>query len=758
MSSKKRAKHAELDDATTAAIAKLNALSFEATDPLNPPAYLREYIKPGQYMKGRPNEYVTQTEDLENSDEEQESLSDEEDLDNLDEGFDQNWLELGDHDRCHISVYLGQEWVEAIQALDAIEPVEIPGLRPTPHAWQKKGAAQGHWLCEQPDFKIFFCGDEMGLGKTLMAVMMIKLAQPTPGFCVVIAPKTVGQQWQDECLGAFEQQEALRVIRVVDRNVSAHELYARRPDVIIVSYEFVEATHRRMQAAHAKDPQRRATSIFHTDFWDLQDYPIKRLILDEAHRINNTKSKRYASVKAIPAKATIMLSGTFPHNKWNGWGGPVTFAKNQPITEMASFNRVFGSWDYDNKLEPEPVLPRIKLLQRFLMRFTVARPADVLKLPGISHYRSSFKLNSEDEASSEDHFIKYIQAQQYERDTQAKKLKKKWRKKGKKSGKVGGIDGLDFGKKEDSLKVLIHAIRSQQASIHALLLDPRFQSRENASGFVLEDCELESDDETDDGYVPSDSDDSDSSSTNQSDDEDQDQGKATTMPTLYQSDMDALHARLTGDNSEMERDSRKKWLDHIASNPEVVFESARLMRVLDLYEQLRRDYPDRKIVISSQYLKFLDMVKSGLRQKHGIDSFEYNGVIADAVRQRNLETFRDSGTSCSQPLYLSGKAGGEGINIPEASILIQTEVWWNRNAELQLYSRLLRQGQPHKVIVIRLQGRGLSIDDVIIQIQSKKKTVNTVLMRPLVRPHDVPPQIPEMLFSAPYLTSYDEET
>jgi hypothetical protein len=114
MSSKKRAKHAELDDATTAAIAKLNALSFEATDPLNPPAYLREYIKPGQYMKGRPNEYVTQTEDLENSDEEQESLSDEEDLDNLDEGFDQNWLELGDHDRCHVSVYLGQEWVEAI--------------------------------------------------------------------------------------------------------------------------------------------------------------------------------------------------------------------------------------------------------------------------------------------------------------------------------------------------------------------------------------------------------------------------------------------------------------------------------------------------------------------------------------------------------------------------------------------------------------------------------------------------------------------
>ncbi|RYN39619.1 hypothetical protein AA0112_g3578 [Alternaria arborescens] len=752
MNRKKRAKDVELDDATTAAIARLNALSFEAADPLSPPAHFLEYIKPGLFMKGRPNEYVPENKDHETSDEEQESLSDE-DPDGLDEVVDQNWLELGDNDRVHISVYLGQEWVEAIEALDAIEPVEIPGLRPTPHPWQKKGAAQGHWLCEQPDFKIFFCGDEMGLGKTLMAVMMIKLAQPKPGFCIVIAPKTVGQQWQEECVGAFEQQEALRVIRVVNRNMSAHELYARRPDVIIVSYEFVEATHRRMQAAHAEDPARRSTSLFHTDFWDLQGYPIKRLILDEAHRINNTKSKRYMSVRAIPAKATIMLSGTFPHNRWNGWGGPVSFAKNQPLTDISSFNRVFGSWDYDNKLEPEPVLPRIKLLQRYLMRFTVARPADVLKLPGINHYKSTFKLNSDDEASSEDHFLKYMQAQQYEKDRHVKKLKEKMRKKGKKSGKVKGIEGHDSGKKEDSLKVLIHAIRSQQASIHALLLDTRFQTRKNASGFVLEDCELESDEESEDGYVPSSSDDSDSSSSNQSDDEDQDQGKATTMPILSQSDMDALHATLTGDNSELERDSRKRWLNHIASDPEVVFKSARLTRVLDLYEQLRRDHPDRKIVISSQYLRFLDMIKSGLRQVHGIDGFEYNGVIADAVRQKNLETFRDSSTSCSQPLYLSGKAGGEGINIPEASILIQTEVWWNRNAELQLYSRLLRQGQQHKVIIIRLQGRDLSIDDVIIQIQSKKKTVNTVLMRPLVRPHNVPPQIPEMLYQAPYLTS-----
>lgn len=47
-----------------------------------------------------------------------------------------------------------------------------------------------------------------------MAVMMIKLAQPKPGFCIVIAPKTVGQQWQEECVGAFEQVRIIEIEHV----------------------------------------------------------------------------------------------------------------------------------------------------------------------------------------------------------------------------------------------------------------------------------------------------------------------------------------------------------------------------------------------------------------------------------------------------------------------------------------------------------------------------------------------------------------
>ncbi|KAK1920451.1 hypothetical protein P3342_002751 [Pyrenophora teres f. teres] len=144
------------------------------------------------------------------------------------------------------------------------------------------------------------------------------------------------------------------------------------------------------------------------------------------------------------------------------------------------------------------------------------------------------------------------------------------------------------------------------------------------------------------------------------------------------------------------------------------------------------------------------MIKAALHERFGIIALEYNGVTPDSVRLENLSQFKNY-SHPSVPLLLSGKAGGEGINIQQASIMIQTEIWWNRNAELQVYSRLLRPGQLHKVIIIRLQGKGCSIDDCIIGVQCRKKTTNTILMRPIVRPHDKPPRIPEMRFRKPFL-------
>lgn len=59
---------------------------------------------------------------------------------------------------------------------------------------------------------------------------------------------------------------------------------------------------------------------------------------------------------------------------------------------------------------------------------------------------------------------------------------------------------------------------------------------------------------------------------------------------------------------------------------------------------------------------------------------------------------------------LTAGAGGVGLNISTASIVIQLEVWWNRNAEKQAYFRAHRQGQRKNVKVFQLLARNSSID------------------------------------------------
>jgi SNF2 family DNA or RNA helicase len=114
---------------------------------------------------------------------------------------------MGERDRGYLTTrYSNALLIQILQTmLDSIQPEKISGLRFEPHEWQKKGAAQGDYLCEHPDFKLFCCGDEMGVGKTLLAVLMVKLAQPKRGFCVVVAPKPVCGQWENEFDRAFTE-------------------------------------------------------------------------------------------------------------------------------------------------------------------------------------------------------------------------------------------------------------------------------------------------------------------------------------------------------------------------------------------------------------------------------------------------------------------------------------------------------------------------------------------------------------------------
>ncbi len=70
---------------------------------------------------------------------------------------------------------------------------------------------------------------------------------------------------------------------------------------------------------------------------------------------------------------------------------------------------------------------------------------------------------------------------------------------------------------------------------------------------------------------------------------------------------------------------------------------------------------------------------------------------------------------------ISLKAGGVGINLTSADIVVHVDPWWNPMVENQATDRVHRIGQKNQVMVYKLITAG-TVEEKMLQLQ-KKKTV-----------------------------------
>merc|ERR1711937_231295 len=73
-------------------------------------------------------------------------------------------------------------------------------------------------------------------------------------------------------------------------------------------------------------------------------------------------------------------------------------------------------------------------------------------------------------------------------------------------------------------------------------------------------------------------------------------------------------------------------------------------------------------------------------------------------------------------IIMSLKAGGEGLNLQEASHVFVLEPWWNPAVELQAIQRAHRIGQTRPVNAVRFFTK-CTIEERMMQLQDKKKLV-----------------------------------
>ena len=123
-----------------------------------------------------------------------------------------------------------------------------------------------------------------------------------------------------------------------------------------------------------------------------------------------------------------------------------------------------------------------------------------------------------------------------------------------------------------------------------------------------------------------------------------------------------------------------------------------------------------KLLLFSQFTSMLDLIRAAL-EKEGIGYYLLTGSTPKEKRVQLVEQFNQDDT----PVFcISLKAGGTGLNLTAADIVIHYDPWWNLAVQNQATDRAHRIGQRNVVNVYKLVVKG-TIEDNIMKLQKKKK-------------------------------------
>ena len=156
----------------------------------------------------------------------------------------------------------------------------------------------------------------------------------------------------------------------------------------------------------------------------------------------------------------------------------------------------------------------------------------------------------------------------------------------------------------------------------------------------------------------------------------------------------------------------------ICCDPALLFEnysggSAKMEACIDLIRSAIEG--EHRVLLFSQFTSMLDLLKERLKQE-SIAYFEITGATPKKERMRLVTDFNEGDV----PLFLiSLRAGGTGLNLTGADIVIHYDPWWNAAAQNQATDRAHRIGQQKPVTVFKLIAID-SIEEKIQQLQEAK--------------------------------------
>lgn len=181
-------------------------------------------------------------------------------------------------------------------------------------------------------------GDEMGLGKTAQVIALL-LMQHTSGRGpnLVIAPSTLLENWRRE-IATFSPTSEVLIHAGANRAGVAARLNG--VDIVVTSYETAV----------------RDEEILNQIYWNV-------LVLDEAQAIKNPLALRTITVKRLPRRVSIAVTGTPLENRIDDLWSIADFAVPGMLGELNSFLSSFGN-RIDDAVQIAPIVAPILLRRK----------------------------------------------------------------------------------------------------------------------------------------------------------------------------------------------------------------------------------------------------------------------------------------------------------------------------------------------------------------------------------------------------------
>lgn len=127
---------------------------------------------------------------------------------------------------------------------------------------------------------------------------------------------------------------------------------------------------------------------------------------------------------------------------------------------------------------------------------------------------------------------------------------------------------------------------------------------------------------------------------------------------------------------------------------------------------------EHRVLIFSQFTTMLEKLEQDLTNA-GIAYYKIIGETSKKKRMELVERFNSDDT----PVFLvSLKAGGTGLNLTGADIVVHYDPWWNVAAQNQATDRAHRIGQTRAVMVYKLIAKD-TIEERIQKMQEKKQNL-----------------------------------